>query len=395
MSKWKTVKLGDVCKVSAGQGAPQGSGNYAESGTPFIKAGDMLDLVNGADELSVQKVTSTVAISHRLKLYPARTLLFAKSGMSATKGHIHSLRIPAHVVSHLACLVADEKQVSPEFLGYYFRQYSPARLIKDSGYPSISLEDISNLQIPLPPLSEQKRIADILDKAAELISLRKQQLEQLDLLIKSQFIAMFGDPVTNEKGWDTTKFESCISFLTSGSRGWAKYYSDEGEMFLTIKNVKNGKISTSDVQYIQAPKCQEATRTRVQEGDLLLSITADLGRTGIVTKEIANFGAYINQHLSLIRLEKSKVASLFVSSYLESQAGITQLQARNKCGVKAGLNFDSIKSVVVLLPPLQLQNEFAEFVEKVEQQKALMQSGLEKLELNYKALMAGFFEASR
>ncbi len=312
--------------------------------------------------------------------------------MSATKGHIYLLQSPAYVVSHLACLIPDNQQCCSNYLGYFFRKFSPASLIKDSGYPSISLNDISNLSLPLPPLKEQQRIAAILDKAAELISLRKQQLEKLDLLVKSKFVDMFGDPVTNPKGWKTTKLATCITFLTSGSRGWAKYYSDEGEMFLTITNVKNGIISTHNVQYIHAPDNQEASRTRVQEGDLLLSITADLGRTGVVTGEIASSGAYINQHLSLIRLNRSMVLPLFVSFYLESQAGAIQLQERNQCGVKAGLNFDSVKSVVILLPPLNLQNEFAAFVEKVEKQKTQMQTGLEKLELNYKALMAEFFE---
>lgn len=100
------------------------------------------------------------------------------------------------------------------------------------------------------------------------------------------------------------KLSEFILFLTSGSRGWAQYFSDSGEFFITIKNVKNCRISLDEVQHIMRPNNAEAKRIRVQQSDLLISITADLGRTGVVSKEIAEHGAYINQHLTCIRLNK-------------------------------------------------------------------------------------------
>lgn len=180
---------------------------------------------------------------------------------------------------------------------------------------------------------------------------------------------MFGDPVINPRGWKKVKLSGYITFLTSGSRGWSCYFKDEGEMFLTIKNVKNNKIHIDNIQYVMPPDTQEAKRTKVKEEDLLISITADLGRTGVVSKEIAQYGAYINQHLSLVRLDREKINPLYVSYFLESPGGKIQFDAKNQTGVKAGLNFESIKSLEILSPPLDMQNEFIDFVKQVDKLK--------------------------
>jgi len=162
-------------------------------------------------------------------------------------------------------------------------------------------------------------------------------------------------------------------------------------MFLTIKNVKKNKLILDNIQYVIPPETKEAQRTKVQAGDLLISITADLGRTAIVSEEVAKYGAYINQHLSLLRLDCTKVNPLFISFYLESQSGKMQFEAKNQVGVKSGLNFDAINSLELLVPPLSLQNEFAAFIECVEKKKVLFQKSLAKLEQTYKSLMQKCF----
>ncbi len=162
-------------------------------------------------------------------------------------------------------------------------------------------------------------------------------------------------------------------------------------MFLTIKNVKNNNIQTDNMQYVIPPDTQEAKRTKVQEGDLLISITADLGRTGVVSKEIAEYGAYINQHLSLVRLDKEKINTLFVSYFLESTGGKIQFDAKNQTGVKAGLNFESIKSLEILVPSLEMQNEFTNFVNQVNKLKFEMEKSLKELEDNFSSLMEKAF----
>ena len=180
-------------------------------------------------------------------------------------------------------------------------------------------------------------------------------------------------------GWQVSEFSNYITFLTSGSRGWAKYFSNDGEYFITIKNVKNCRITLDDVQHIIPPDNAEAKRTKVKEGDLLISITADLGRTGIVTKEIAEYGAYINQHLTCIRLEQDKLRPLYAAYYLESDAGKDQFQSKNQNGVKAGLNFNAINSLKLLVPPVEEQDAFLTFVEQTDKLKFDSINSLKKI----------------
>ena len=272
-----------------------------------------------------------------------------------------------------------------------FRKECEKNMTGSAGQKRVPKSFLEEYKLFLPPLETQRHIAAVLDKVSALIALRRQQADKLDELVKSRFIEMFGDPVNNPMGWEVHELSEYILFLTSGSRGWSQYFSNKGEFFITIKNVKNCSISLDDVQYIIPPDNAEAKRTRVKEGDLLISITADLGRTGVVTKTIADYGAYINQHLTCIRLKKDLVNPLFVSYFMESAGGKMQFQVKDQTGVKAGLNFDSIRTLKLFLPPLKLQNEFVAFVTQTEKTKAAVQQALEKLETLKKALMQEYF----
>ena len=202
---------------------------------------------------------------------------------------------------------------------------------------------------------------------------------------------MFGDPIINPMGWPISELSTYIQFLTSGSRGWSKYFADTGEYFITIKNVKNCRISLEDVQHVVPPDNAEAKRTRVQEGDLLISITADLGRTGVVSKEIADYGGYINQHLTCIRLNQSAVRPLYVAYYMESDAGKRQFQAKNQSAVKAGLNFNSINSLRIMVPPVELQDAFICFIAQIDKSKVAVQKALDETQLLFDSLMQKYF----
>ena len=262
---------------------------------------------------------------------------------------------------------------------------------KGAGLKHISKKYLEEIKIPLVPLETQKKIVEALDKAQTLIDARKEQIRLMDELVKARFVEMFGDPVINPMNWDIKTQGEFTEFLTSGSRGWSEYFSNEGKMFLTIKNVKNSKIDTSNIQYVNPPETQEAVRTKVKEKDLLISITADLGRTGVITKEIAEFGAYINQHLSLVRVDTSNINPLYISYYLESDSGRKQFESKNQSAVKAGLNFNAIRSLNLLVPPLELQNEFEKYVQQIENSKLDMQTSLNEIITTQQALMQQYF----
>ena len=271
----------------------------------------------------------------------------------------------------------NESRVLPHFLRRAVLSDAFINQVKNSSFGATNRmrikEDIfAGYSIPLPELSKQKEIVDILDRVETIINSRQQELQKLDDLIKARFIELFGDPIDNPKGYPVHQLSEYITSLTSGSRGWAQYCVDDGEeWFITIKNVKDCHISTDNMQPVNAPDNAEAKRTKVQEGDLLISITADLGRTGVVTKEIAEHGAYINQHLSCIRLNREVLNPSFVAHYMESPAGKEQFAAKNQSAVKAGLNFNSINSLKIMVPPLAEQNRFIDFIEQVNKSKLL------------------------
>ena len=295
-----------------------------------------------------------------------------------------------HATEH-AVVVQPKIEMNVHWLYYALNAMNLGQYATGAAQPGLAVSKLETLSIEIPNISEQNKIAQTLYKVEQLVNFRKQQLAKLDELVKARFVEMFGDAKLNPNNLPCCSLSEYIVFLTSGSRGWSQYFTDSGEYFITIKNVKNCKITLQDVQCVTPPDNAEAKRTRVQENDLLISITADLGRTGIVTKKIAEHGAYINQHLTCIRLKQDKLNPLYVAYYMESDAGKEQFIAKNQSAVKAGLNFNAINSLKLMVPPLALQNQFAAFVERVDQQKQTVQQSLEKLELMKKALMQEYF----
>ena len=220
------------------------------------------------------------------------------------------------------------------------------KLVTGSAQQNFGPSHLKAIRIKLPPIAEQKRIAEILGRTQSLISKRKEAIAKLDILTQSIFIEMFGDPESILNLWTTQKLGSLLEFLTSGSRGWASYYAESGDLFLRIQNVRWDELVLDDIAFVKAPISAEATRTKVKAGDVLLSITADLGRTAVVPEGIST--AYINQHLAILR--PKSIQSRFLSAYFASPSGRRQVQGRNQQGVKAGLNFDAIRSFLIPCP---------------------------------------------
>ena len=390
MNHWNYVALGDICTVERG-GSPRPIDDFITTesdGINWIKIGD-------TDESMY--ITKT---AQKIKPEGMKKSRYVKPGdfllsNSMSFGRPYILKIDGCIHDGWLVLRDENNVFDKKFLYYYLSApitYEKFKSMAVGGVVNnLNSDMVRKIRVPLPSKQEQRDIADSLDKITNLHFLRKQQLAKLDELVKARFVEMFGDAKLNPYDFPCNSLSEYILFLTSGSRGWSRYFTDSGEYFITIKNVKNCRITLQDVQYVTPPDNAEAKRTKVQENDLLISITADLGRTGVVTKGIAEHGAYINQHLTCIRLNLKKANPIYVAYYMESDAGKEQFASKNQSAVKAGLNFNAINSLKLVVPPLDLQNDFAAFVECVDQQKRTVQQSLEKLELMKKALMQEYF----
>ncbi|WP_371194077.1 restriction endonuclease subunit S [Glaciecola sp. SC05] len=189
-------------------------------------------------------------------------------------------------------------------------------------------------------------------------------------------------------GWVSTVTDQVFSFVTSGSRGWAKYYSDDGPLFLRVGNLfhYNVELDLRKLQRVSPPKDSEGSRTKVQEGDNLISITADVGMVGYVPKGFEE--AYINQHVALAR-PVQKVMGKYLSWLLSGDFAKKQFKALQKGATKAGLGLDDIKSISFGLPSILEQEKIVDEIE-------VKISGLDKLkkEIEQKLLHASKLKSS-
>lgn len=275
--------------------------------------------------------------------------------------------------------------IDVNFAYYWFllNQYEVERLASQAVVPILNNARLRELKFSYPSPLEQKRLVAILAKADRLRRLRRYALTVSDTYLQTVFLEMFGDPAKNTKGWEVRKLGQHLTFLTSGSRGWAEYYADSGELFLRIQNIGKGQLLLNDIAYVQAPDNAESRRTKVQAGDLIFSITADLGRVAVIPEKFP--AAYINQHLALLRLKD--VEPIFMAHYFTTSRGHAQIIRLDREGVKSGLNFDDIRGLEFFLPPLSLQQKFDQIVQKHERLRAQQREAVRQAEGLFQVLL--------
>lgn len=255
-----------------------------------------------------------------------------------------------------------------EFLCYYLNYFNYKNYV--SGTTRLKLTQAQMRKIPIPniPSDEQSRIvASIeelfseLDKAVDTLKTTKEQLE-----VYRQ--AVLKDAFSDFEKKDSIRNLTMV--VTSGSRGWAKYYSNSGALFVRIGNLTHSGIDIDfrDIQHITPPDNAEGVRTRLQPNDVLVSITADLGSIGFVSEKVEE--AYINQHIALVRFQ-NPVQGRFMAWYLRSEYGQKDLLKNKRGGGKLGLGLDDIRDTPV---PIVDDITATEIVDKVEEQLSVCDS---------------------
>lgn len=390
--KVNAVKLGDVAKITTGQSAPK-SNYFTEEGIPFIRAGSLEFLERDNNIELCEKIDEINAKKCKLKLYPNNSILFAKSGMSAKKGRIYKLTQNAYVVSHLAIIIPNETKIIPEYLLYYLKNYSPKTLIKDESYPSINLVDIANINIVLPLIEEQKKIANILDKVTLLISLRKEQLKKLDELIKSRFIEMFGDPV-KDKSIPKEYLEKYLVYVQNGISIRRKIPQNIGEIVFRIKEIRENYIDYTNVNRIPLDD-KEKEKYRVNTNELLfIRVNGNkdyVGRNAVF--QGYNEDTFFNDHIMRVKVKESELNHIYLSRFLNLPFGKEEIRKYVKTSAgQFTINQQGLGSIELPIPPIEEQNKFASFVEEVEKNKEKVNNSLSKLNILKEALMQKYFE---
>ncbi len=355
-SGWALKKMPDVVKWSSG-GTPKATEkSYYENGTiPWLIIGDLND---GVVTSSASKITELGLQNSNAKMIPVGTLLVAMYGSIGKLG-ITGIEC----CTNQAIAYAKElKGVSTKYMYYYMAMMKSELISQGKGgtQKNISQTVLNSLEVLVPPEKEQERIVNKieelfseLDSAVETLKKTKEQLAVYRQSVLKEAFAQFSHK---------EKIKDLSEFVTSGSRGWAQYYSDDGARFIRITDLTRDRIvlKNDDIQYVALPDNVEGKRSRLEPNDILVSITADLGSIALIPKDIQE--AYINQHIALVRLSNPEIAK-FTALYLKSDWGQKDLLKNKRGGGKMGLGLDDIRNTPIPVVSTDIANKIVSQIE--------------------------------
>lgn len=385
------VKLGDVFTITSGGTPDKRKNEYYENGTiPWVKTGDLKEMYVPEN---IECITQIGLENSSAKLFPQNTVLVAMYG--ATIGACSILPYEASTNQACAAFLPNEK-VLPSYL-YYFLCGRKEQFVQDGvggAQPNISAGYLKNVWFELNSVEEQREIVACLTKVTELISLRKQQLAKLDELVKSRFIELFGDPVQNSMGWETELLKNATSKIGSGAtpKGGKESYQTEGITLIRSMNVHDGRFEYKDLAHITDEQAKQLENVTVEENDVFINITgASVARSCIVPKHI--LPARVNQHVAIIRCITSMLNPTFANQMFLNRSFKNQLLDIGESGgaTRQAITKQQLESLLVIIPPMELQEQFATFVDQTDKSKLEIQKSLEKLETLKKALMQEYF----
>lgn len=373
------AKLGEVCEVSPS------TKNIERQGAWLLNL-DMVEQQTG--RVIEYKYVGEDDLNGSIIQFDTENVLYSK-----LRPNLNKVVLPqkdGFSTSELLPLRPDARVLNRDYLAVFLRSDSFVTwaVSKTAGakMPRLGTKDLMSAEIPVPTIEQQKKIAEKFKKLEQLISLRKQQLAKLNELVKAQFANTF----ENDADFHTDYMENLSEFVTVGIANSATHaYAEHGVVMLRNQNIKENHLDDTELVYIEPKFADKYKSKKLEANDILVTRTGYPGIACVVPQKYAGSQTFTTL---IIRLKKeTSVSSCYICHYINSSHGKKYVSG-TKVGV-AQQNFGAkvLAKMPVIVPPIELQNQFATFVARIDQQKQTVQQSLEKLELMKKALMQEYF----
>ena len=378
------VKLGDICTVVSGSTPKSNVSDYWDGDVVWITPAELTDssyIVND----SVRHITQKAVQETSLKPFPAGTVILSSRAPIGKTAIAGCEMYCNQGFKNLIC----SSRIYNKYL-YFFLSGKTAflnSLGRGATFKEISKAIVENIEIRLPDEPEQRRIADKFELIRKLEQDCYKQLSFLDELVKSRFVEMFGDTVLNPFGWERkTLGEICD--VRDGTHD-SPQYCETGYPLVTAKNVTGGKIDIKDCSLI----CEEDfrrinERSKVDMGDIIMPMIGTVGKPVIV--DIAPDFAIKN--VALIKFKQdSKVVNVYIHALLQSNYFDDAVLSKIRGGTQKFISLGDIRKFKVLVPAMEIQEQFSAFVAEADKSKLAVKQSLDKLEMLKKSLMQQYF----
>lgn len=321
-------------------------------------------------------------------------LLMALSGATTGKFGVVREEQEGFYVNQRVAIIRAKEVESQNYLRYVFTDSVLKSLLVAAGgaaQPNLSPKKLSDLKIPLPPLAEQRRIAAILDKADGIRRKQQQAIDLCDQFLKALFIDMFGDPVTNPKGWEVKKLEELVPESCPVTYGIVQPGEDFKNGIPVVRPVDftDNIVTSENLKKINPEIADSFKRTRLNGGEILVCVRGTTGLLALAGKDLE--GANVTRGITPIWFQNDLV-NYFMYNQLKSDAAQNYIKENTYGATLKQINLSKLRELPLINPPLDLQNKFAEIVKKTEAKKAKMQKSLERLNDNFNALSQKAFK---
>ena len=297
-------------------------------------------------------------------------------------------REPFLPVVRLITVVPDTEKVSERYLYYVLKNCKPQS--SGTSIPQLTVPDIKKNRLELYDISEQERIADQLDKVSKVIELRKQELEALDNLIKARFVEMFGDPVSNPLGWEKRTLKEVCTKLNDGTHFSPESFETGEYKYITAKNIKMSGFDFSNITYLPEEVHRPIyERCNPEYGDVLY--IKDGATTGIAIVNTLKEEFTLLSSVALLKQDRTIINGYFLTALLNNEDMYLNIRSNMGGAAITRLTIAKLNAIKVIIPPIGLQNQFADFVRAVDKSKVAVQKALDETQLLFDSLMQEYF----